>query len=108
MSAIGRALEDVLKRTYVDLLGLDPQNLKKKNGISELGNYLYSQKLIHNKQYQIIMAQGNIRNMGSHGKEVVSMEKWDITSTGAMGKLFSTLALIKSLFHYVEYDEFLF
>lgn len=109
INATGRALEDILKRICIDLLGLNAQDLKKKNGISELGNYLYSKNFIDYKHNHIITAQGGVRNMASHGKEIMSMEKWKITSTSAAGSLFSTFALIRSLFHYVKYNnEFLY
>lgn len=108
VNCIGRALENVLKRLYVDLLSLDAKDLKKKNGICELGNYMYSKSLIHDKQYQIILALGKIRNMGGHGMEIESGEQWKISSTAAMGALSSTLALIKSLFHYVKYGKLIF
>lgn len=108
VNCVGRALENVLKRLYVDLLSLNAQDLKKKNGIYELGNYMYSKHLIHDKQYQIISALGKIRNMGSHGIEIESGEQWKISSTAAIGTLSSALALIKSLFHYVQYKKLIF
>ena len=103
--ATGRALEDVLKRVYIDLLGFDAQDLVKKNTITQLGQCLRNKESIHAKHTNIILGQASIRNMGSHGKELDSMEKWEITSTAAIGKLFSTLALIKSLFLYVRHGE---
>ena len=110
LRSLRTALEDILKRLYVDLLGFDVQDLKKKNGVSELGNYLYGgdKKLIHVKQYDIVKALGTIGNMGSHGIEIEDWEKWDISSTAAIGKLYLTLASIKSLFHYVNYGKLVF
>ncbi len=108
VTSIGRALEDVLKRIYIDLLGFDSQDLIKKNTIAQLAQCLRNKESIHAKQLHIILAQASVRNMGSHGKEIESMEKWEISSTAAMGTLSSTLALIKSLFHYVKYGKLLF
>ena len=103
--ATGKALEDVLKRVYIDLLGFNSQDLHKNNTICRLGQCLRSKESIHTKHMNIIVGQASVRNMGGHGKELDSMEKWEITSTAAIGKLFSTLALIKSLFRYVRYGE---
>lgn len=106
--SLGIALEDVLKRIYVDLLGFDAQDLTKKNTISQVAECLRSKEYIHAKQHHLVLAQGHIRNMASHGKEVESMEKWELTSMGAKGQLFFTLALIKSLFRYAKYQEHLY
>ena len=108
----GRAFEDILRR-FADMLLLDTS---KQNGISQVSNYLYShrdadgnlQRSILAKQYNISQAIGDIRNMAGHSKEAKTMERWDITSIGAIGFIQMVVATIKSLYLYLTHRTYKF
>lgn len=102
----GRALEDILRRVASD----STLDVSKKHGINQIANYLYSHRddsgqllsSIHSKQYNTAQALGDIRNMAGHSKEAKTMERWDITMSGAVGYIHLTLSLIKSLYYYTK------
>lgn len=108
----GRAFEDILRRIAF-MRGLD---VSKQNGISQVINFLISQSdanvnlhhLVHTKQHKISQAIGDIRNMAGHSKEAQTMERWDISITGAIGFIHITVALIKSLYLYSTHGVYTF
>lgn len=113
----GRAYEDFLRRLSVEIEVIDNKKIATKSGISELANnilYAYrddsgaTQSFIHTKQRDISQAIGSIRNMAGHGIEAKSMERWELSSTAAIGKILTTISSMKSLFYYIKYNKYLF
>lgn len=106
IESVGRAFEDMLRRTALDL----ELDAKKQNGISQVANYLYAhrdsegniQSSIHSKQYNISQAIGDIRNMAGHSKEAKTMERWTISSHAALGYSLQVLCTIKSVYLYTK------
>lgn len=113
----GRAYEDVLRRLSVEIGMIDMKKIATKAGISELANgilYAYrndlgtSHSFIHTKQRDISQAIGSIRNMAGHSMEAKSMERWELSSTAAIGKILTTISSIRSLFYYIKHSKYLF
>lgn len=113
----GRAYEDVLRRLSVEIGTIDVKKIAAKSGISELANgILYahrddsgaSHSFIHTKQRDISQAIGSIRNMAGHSMEAKSMERWELSSTAAIGKILTTVSSIRSLFYYIKHSKYLF
>ncbi|MBN3895452.1 MAG: hypothetical protein HWQ41_09340 [Nostoc sp. NOS(2021)] len=113
----GRAYEDVLRRLSVEIGTIDIKKIGAKSGISELANnVLYAYRddsgtpysFIHTKQRDISQAIASIRNMAGHSMEAKSMERWELSSTAAIGKILTTISSIRSLFHYIKYSKYLF
>ena len=113
----GRAYEDFLRRLSVDIGIIDTKKIATKSGISELANnilYAYrddsgaTQSFIHTKQRDISQAIGSIRNMAGHSMEAKSMERWELSSTAAIGKILTTISSMRSLFYYVKHSKYLF
>lgn len=108
----GRAFEDVLRRISKEL-GVDA---KRQNGISQVANNLYSYRdisgqlssYIHAKQYNISQAIGDIRNMAGHSKEAKTLERWELSSNGAIGYILMTISAIKSVHNYVKHNKMIF
>ncbi|MEG2013712.1 MAG: hypothetical protein RR063_11005 [Anaerovoracaceae bacterium] len=108
----GRAFEDVLRRISV-MKNLDA---KKQNGISQVANFLYSHRdssgnissSILPKQYNISQAIGDIRNMAGHSKEAKTLERWEITDSGALALTQLTLTMIRSLYYYTKKGTYAF
>lgn len=101
----GRAYEDVLRRISIH----EGINVSKLNGITQVSNQLYNNKdamgklnnRIHSKHFNISQAIGDIRNMAGHSKEARTMERWELSSTGAFGMILTTIASIRSLYQFI-------
>lgn len=113
----GRAYEDVLRRLSVEIGSIDTKKIAGKSGISELANgilYAYrddsgtSHSFIHTKQRDISQAIGSVRNMAGHSMEAKSMERWELSSTAAIGKILITISSVRSLYHYIRQGKYLF
>ncbi|MFG3818726.1 hypothetical protein [Limnothrix redekei] len=113
----GRAYEDILRRLSVEIGSIDAKKIAGKSGISELANgilYAYrddagtSLSFIHTKQRDISQAIGSVRNMAGHSLEAKSMERWELSSTAAIGKILITISSIRSLYHYIKQRKYLF
>lgn len=113
----GRAYEDFLRRLSVEIGIIGTKKIATKSGISELANgILFSYRddsgvnhsFIHTKQRDISQAIASIRNMAGHSMEAKSMERWELSSTAAIGKILATISSIRSLFYYVKHSKYLF
>lgn len=97
----GRAFEDFLRR-IAPTVGID---VSRKNGISEVINALFNNRdasnvnhnKIHNKQQNIGLAIGDIRNMAGHSREARTMERWDLTTHSAKMYIELVLSTIRSI-----------
>lgn len=108
----GRAFEDFLRRTAV-VVGVD---VTGKNGIGQIINTLYNNKdaagtlqnKVHNKQYSIGNAIGDIRNMAGHSLEARTMERWDLVPKSSLMYVELVLSTIRSIYYYVKESRYTF
>lgn len=108
----GRAFEDILRRIAVN----EKLDTKKLNGITQVVNHLYSHRdaqgtqssSIHSKQYNISQAIGDIRNMAGHSKEAKTLERWEISESGAISLVQLTITIIRSIYLYTIKGVFIF
>ncbi|MDD4402654.1 MAG: hypothetical protein PHI24_12425 [Desulfitobacteriaceae bacterium] len=102
----GRAFEDFLRRT-ASIVGVD---VSSKNGIGQVINALYNNRnasgdlenKIHNKQFSVGSAIGDIRNMAGHSMEARTLERWDLTTRSAKMYIELVLSTIRSIHSYTQ------
>lgn len=96
---VGQALENFLREIAFDNnLGKEAQ---KKNGITQLATFLYTENVIHVHHMNIAQASGTIRNAEAHNKDKKTMTPWQFSNTGAFLSINLALVLIKSIFEYI-------
>lgn len=108
----GRAFEDFLRRIAAKVL----VDVSRANGIGQVVNLLYNfrscngvlENKIHSKHYSIGSALGDIRNMAGHGKEAKTMERWELTSFSAKSYVEMVLAIMQSIYVYIDNGEYIF
>lgn len=110
IQSAGRAFEDVIRRISAEV----QLDTRKLNGITQLANNLYSNTnegnspFIHPKLKNISLAIGDIRNMAGHSKEAKTMERWELSSTAAIGSILTTISTIKGIYYYVNDNKFFY
>lgn len=96
----GQALEDFL-RDIAKLKGYEGE-AKKCNGAGQLASLLASKGLIHTHHQHFIDGVGAARNATAHRKDKKTLIPWQFTDLGAFWAFSGSLAVIRSIYLYVQ------
>lgn len=104
ISASGRAFENFLRRISVKV----SVDVTRKNGITQIINFIQSNNKIHSKQNSIGVGLGAIRNMSGHGIDPAEYEPWDLSAQSALAYTELVLSSMKSIYLYLEKNILIF
>lgn len=94
----GRAFENYLRRIAINV-GVD---VSTKNGITQIIEFVKSNKKIHSKHNSIGGSIGAIRNMSGHGVDPKELEPWELTPQSALAFIELVISTIRSLYMFIN------
>jgi len=100
---IGRAFEDFLRKVGTTESGRlsEGQKISECRGIGQLATTLKTNKIIHEKQYDLSSYVNAMRLASAHGKEAATNVTWTVNPDAAIETILTALTGIRSIHHYV-------